>query len=197
MSQDNKAIAEKLNEIGEAFMALSTLFLVGGDKADTPARTAKAAAKSSAKSKPVSEPTDEPTEDDVRTALKALMDKHGKDKMIEALGTVGAAKLVDVDESQYTELLETVQGLMDAETEAPEVKKPAAKKTAKAKKGPTIDDVTTKLKELIEADRAVAKSVLKNLGVAKASELDEDQYADALEAIEAALAEDGDDNLIG
>jgi len=194
MSQDNKAIAEQLTIIGEAFMALSTMFLVDGDKAGKSAGASKAAAKPAAKSKSV--PKDEPTEDDVRTALKGLMDKHGKDKMVEALATVGAGKLGDVDESQYNELLENIEGFMAAEPEAPEPEKKTRK--PRAKKGPSLDDVTAKFKELIEADKALAKKVLKDLGVAKVSELDEDQYQEAIDAVGAALegGEGEDDDLI-
>jgi hypothetical protein len=192
MSQDNKAIAEQLTIIGEAFMALSTMFLVDGDKAGKSAGASKAAAKPATKSKSV--PKDEPTEDDVRTALKGLMDKHGKDKMVEALATVGAGKLGDVDESQYSELLENIEGFMAAEPEAPEPEKKTRK--PRAKKGPSLDDVTAKFKELIESDKALAKSVLKELGVAKVSELEEDQYQEAIDAVAAALEGGEDDDLI-
>lgn len=195
MSQDNKAIAEQFSIIGEAFIALSAMFLDGGDKAAKATGTAKTAAKSTAKSKPVSKPADdEHTEDDVRTALKGLMEKHGKDKMVEALELVGAGKLADVDDSQYGELMGIIEGFMEQEPEAPEPKKTAAKKVAK-KKGPTVDDVTAKFKELIAADKALAKSVLKELGVAKVSDLDEDQYQDAIDAATTAL-EGADDDLI-
>lgn len=196
MSQDNKAIAEQFSIIGEAFIALSAMFLDGGDKAAKATGTAKATAKPAAKSKPVSKPADdEHTEDDVRTALKGLMEKHGKDKMVEALELVGAGKLADVDESQYGELMGVVEGFMEEEPEAPEPKgKPAAKKTTK-KKGPSVDDVTAKFKELIAADKALAKSVLKELGVAKVSDLDEDQYQEAIDAVTTAL-EGADDDLI-
>ena len=196
MSQDNKAIAEQFSIIGEAFLALSAMFLDGGDKATKATGTAKASAKSTGKSKPVSKPADdEHSEDDVRTALKGLMEKHGKDKMIEALEMVGAGKLADVDDSQYGELMGIIEGFMEEEPEAPEPeKKPAAKKAAK-KKGPTVDDVTAKFKELIAADKALAKSVLKELGVAKVSDLDEDQYQEAIDAVTNAL-ESADDDLI-
>ena len=196
MSQDNKAIAEQFSIIGEAFIALSAMFLDGGDKATKATGTAKASAKSTGKSKPVSKPADdEHSEDDVRTALKGLMEKHGKDKMIEALEMVGAGKLADVDDSQYGELMGIIEGFMEEEPEAPEPeKKPAAKKAAK-KKGPTVDDVTAKFKELIAADKALAKSVLKELGVAKVSDLDEDQYQEAIDAVTNAL-ESADDDLI-
>jgi hypothetical protein len=195
MSQDNKAIASKLEEIGEAMIALSTLFLAGGDKEAKGTGAPKAAAKSAAKPKPVPEQPDEHTEDDVRAALKGLTEKHGKDKMVEALGTVGAGKLADVDDSQYSELMATVAEMMDAETEAPEPKgKPAAKKAAK-KKGPTVDEVTAKFKELIAADKALAKSVLKELGVAKVSDLDEDQYQEAIDAAQVAI-DGADDGLL-
>jgi hypothetical protein len=198
MSQDNKAIAEQFSIIGEAFIALSAMFLDGGDKAAKATGTAKTATKSTAKSKSVSKPADdEHSEDDVRTALKGLMEKHGKDKMVEALELVGAGKLADVDDSQYGELMGIIEGFMEEEPEAPEPTgkgKTAAKKVAK-KKGPTVDDVTAKFKELIAADKALAKSVLKELGVAKVSDLDEDQYQEAIDAVTTAL-EGADDDLI-
>lgn len=198
MSQDNKAIAAKYQEIGEAFIALSTLFLAEANQAGEATGTKKAAAKPAAKSKPVPTPADDAdiSEDDVRTALKGLMEKHGKDKMVEALGTVGAGKLADVDDSQYAELIATVEAFMAEEIEAPEPEKakPAAKRVAK-KKGPTLDDVTAKFKELIGTDKALAKSVLKELGVAKVSELDEDQYQEAIDAAQAAIDGADDDML--
>lgn len=198
MSQDNKAIAEKYQQIGEAFIELSALFLAGGNTKGEDAGDEKAPAKSTRKPKSVPKPDAdvEHSEDDVRTALKGLMEKHGKDKMIEALGTVGADKLANVDDSQYAELMATVEEMMAAKEEAPEPAKgkAAAKKTTK-KKGPTLDEVTEKFKELIGTDKALAKSVLKELGVAKVSELDEDQYQDAIDAAQAAIDGADDDML--
>lgn len=135
--------------------------------------------------------------DDVREVLKELVEVKGKEVMVEALASVGAGKLADVDESQYGELVEEAKRLMEAEEpeEAPAPKKTRSRSSSK-KKGPTADDLLEKFKELLDADRAKAKAVLKELGVAKISEVDEDDVADAMAAVEAALEGDGDEDLL-
>jgi hypothetical protein len=115
--------------------------------------------------------------------------------MVEALESVGAGKLADVDESQYQELLDKAQELIDEEDEPEEKPKTKAKPAAKKAKAVTLDELTAAAKELIEADKPAFVKLSKKFG--KPSECDEDQYADYLKAIQAAMPEaDGDDDLL-
>lgn len=208
MELNHKKVAEQLDAISEAFMALAGTFRSGGGSASggsvdgeatKPVRASKPAAGS--KSKPAAkkaeaEPDEELSIDTVREKLKELVEAKGKDKMVEALESVGAGKLADVDESQYQELVDKAQELIDEEDEPEEkpAKKAApAKKTSKTK-AVTLEDLTAAAKELIEADKAAFVKLTKKFG--KPSECDEDQYADFLKAIQAATpeAEDGEDD---
>jgi hypothetical protein len=205
MSINSKKVAEQLDAISEAFMALAGTFRSSGsaDQADDgdeptakPVRSSKSAAKPAA-SKPAAKKAqaeqDELSIDDVRTKLKELVEAKGKEKMVEALESVGAGKLADVDESQYQELVDKAQEFIDEEDEAP-AKKPAAKKTAK-KAGPTLDDVNGAAKALIAADKPAYLKLSKKLG--KPSEMEEDDYAAAIAAYEQSMpegSEDGDDD---
>jgi hypothetical protein len=207
MSINSKKVAEQLDAISEAFMALAGTFRSSGsaDQADDgdeqvakPVRSSKSAAKPAA-SKPAAKKAqaeqDELSIDDVRTKLKELVEAKGKEKMVEALESVGAGKLADVDESQYQELVDKAQEFIDEEDEAP-AKKPAAKKTAK-KTGPTLDDVNEAAKALIAADKPAYLKLSKKLG--KPSEMEEDDYATAIAAYEQAMpegSEDGEDDLL-
>jgi len=201
------SVADTLDEISALFSKLSGSFRVGassavggvGDGAATKSvRTSKSAA-----GKPKPAPKEEETSDEelsidaVREKLKELVEAKGKDKMVEALESVGAGKLADVDESQYQELVDAAQAMIDEEDESEEkpAKKPAAKKAAKTK-AITLDELTAAAKELIEADKAAFVKLSKKFG--KPSEADEDTYADYLKAIQAAMpeAEEGDDDLL-
>ena len=204
MSINSKKVAEQLDAISEAFMALAGTFRSGGSgTADTdgdepaakPVRGAKPTPKPAAKraAKKAQAEQDELSIDDVRTKLKELVEAKGKEKMVEALESVGAGKLADVDESQYQELVDKAQEFIDEEDEpAP---KPAAKKTAK-KAGPTLDDVNEAAKALIAADKPAYLKLSKKLG--KPSEMEEDDYADAIAAYEQAMPEEagGEDDLL-
>lgn len=205
MELNHKAIADHLDAIAEAFTGLTGYFRAagaggastgvdGGAKKPATKSTAKpAAAKGKAKADADEE---ELTIEEVREALKELVELRGKEVMVQALESVGAGKLADVDESQYAELMVEVERLKEEE---PEEAAPAKKTRTRSKakpKGPTMDDLVEKFKELIEADRAAAKAVVKELGVAKISEVDEDDIVDAMAAVEAALAGDGDDDLL-
>lgn len=196
-----KKIAQQLDIISEAFTALASTFRAGGSGEDdsdgdaTPAESVPAtpaAAKRTRKSRAAAAPTpapaedeDEVTVDDVREKLKALMEAKGKDRMVEALASVGAGKLSDVDESQYQELINTAQQYMDEEEE--EEEEPPKKRTRKAK-GPTLDEVTAAAKALIAADKPAYLKITKKLG--KPSEMDAADYAEALAAYEAAMPEE-------
>lgn len=209
MSINSKKVAEQLDAISEAFMALAGTFrssVEGGadNDGDEPAakpvrgskHTPKPAAKPAAKKAQAEQ--DELSIDDVRAKLKELVEAKGKEKMVEALESVGAGKLADVDESQYQELVDKAQEFIDEEDEAPAnpAKKAPAKKTAK-KAGPTLDDVNEAAKALIAADKPAYLKLAKKLG--KPSEMEEDDYAAAIAAYEQAMpedSEDGDDDLL-
>jgi hypothetical protein len=203
MSINSKKVAEQLDIISEAFMALAGTFRSGSSSDEDgagdgevakPVRSSKSAASKPAAKKAQAE-QDELSIDDVRTKLKELVEAKGKEKMVEALESVGAGKLADVDESQYQELVDKAQEFIDKEDEAP-AKKPAAKKTAK-KAGPTLDDVNEAAKALIAADKPAYLKLSKKLG--KPSEMEEDDYATAIAAYEQAMpegSEDGEDDLL-
>lgn len=207
MELNHEQVAEKLDQISELFMQLAGSFrprggsAKGGSVDGAAAKPVRASKPAAGKSKPA--PKEEAADEDlsidtVREKLKELVEAKGKDKMVEALESVGAGKLADVDESQYQELMDKAQELIDEEDEPEEkpAKKPAAKKAAKAK-AVTLDELTEAAKALIEADKPAFVKLSKKFG--KPSECDEDQYADYLKAIQAAMpeeAEEGDDDLL-
>jgi hypothetical protein len=208
MSINSKKVAEQLDAISEAFMALAGTFRSGGiggegssvdGEAEKPVRPSKSAVKP-ATSRPTAKKAQtvddsDLTIDDVRTKLKELVEAKGKEKMVEALASVGAGKLADVDESQYQELVDKAQEFIDEEDEAP-AKKPAPKGNAKTA-GPTLDEVNEAAKALIAADKPAYLKLAKKLG--KPSEMEEDDYAAAIAAYEQAMpegSEDGDDDLL-
>lgn len=208
MSINSKKVAEQLDAISEAFMALAGTFRSGVESgADTdgdepaakPVRGSKSTTKPAAKpaAKKAQAEQDELSIDDVRTKLKELVEAKGKEKMVEALESVGAGKLADVDESQYQELVDKAQEFIDEEDEPAPKAKPAAKGKAK-KAGPTLGDVNEAAKALIAADRPAYLKLSKKLG--KPSEMEEDDYAAAIAAYEQAMpeeaGEDGDDDLL-
>lgn len=73
--------------------------------------------------------------------------------------------------------------------------KAATSKSAKGKsKAVTFEEVQNAAKELVEAqDTAALKAVLKELGVKKVSEIEEDDYKDALAKIQEALEDNQED----
>lgn len=200
MSELNlKKLADQFDELAATLTAISGTFRTGagGSKgAGVDGKTAGRTPAGKAKAAKVEEGSDEElTIDAVRAKLKELVEAKGKDKMVEALESVGAGKLADVDESQYQELVDTAQGIIDEEEDEAPTKKPAAKKTAKAKKGPSLEDVNTAAKALIEADKPAYMKLTKKLG--KPSEMDESDYAAAIEAYEGAMPEEGgEDDLL-
>lgn len=194
---NHEQVADVLDEIGALFSKLSGSFRAGGSSAKggsadgapaKPVRGAKPSAKPAAAKEEAAD--EELSIDTVREKLKELVEAKGKEKMVEALESVGAGKLADVDESQYQELMDKAQELIDEEDEPEDktAKKAApAKKTAKAK-AVTLDELTEAAKRLIEADKPAFVKLSKKFG--KPSECDEDQYAEYLKAIEAAMPED-------
>jgi len=207
MELNHEQVAEKLDQISELFMQLAGSFRPRGSSAKGGSVDGAAAKPVRAASKPSAKPAAKKEEaadedlsiDTVREKLKELVEAKGKDKMVEALESVGAGKLADVDESQYQELLDKAQELIDEEDEPeekPTAKKAPAKKTTKAK-AVTLDELTEAAKALIEADKSAFVKLSKKFG--KPSECDEDQYADYLKAIQAAMPEaeeEGDDDLL-
>jgi hypothetical protein len=206
MNINTEKLAEQFDELSALLSAIAGTFRDGGSdsssakgngKTAKPVRDQDAApAKGKSKAKAPKEDESELTIDDVREALKELVDVRGKEVMVQALESVGAGKLADVDESQYHELMAEVARLKEEEAEeAPEPKK-TAKGKAKAKKaGPTAEDLLEKFKELVAADRKKAKAVLADLGVEKISEVEEDDIQAAMDATVAALEGDEDDLL--
>jgi hypothetical protein len=208
MTLNHKKVAEQLDAISEAFMALAGTFRSGGGAgadsgvdgaAEKPVRAGSKPAAS--KSKPAVEKTEAADEgsgltiDEVREKLKELVEAKGKGKMVDALESVGAGKLADVDESQYQELADKAQELIDEEDEPAPKTKQASKKPAAKKAGPTLDEVNEAAKALIAADKPAYLKLSKKLG--KPSEMDEADYVDAIAAYEAAMPEEaGDDDLL-
>lgn len=206
---DYEKAAEACDDIAAAYGKLANIFRAATDTVAPAKRTRgakgnerdddnddKPAKRGTAKGKTKAAEQDEDlTIDDVREVLRELVDAKGKEKLAEALASVGAGKLADVDESQYGELVEEAKRMI---TEEEPEEAPAAKKRTRepAKKGPTAEDLLEKFKELIAADKTKAKAVLKDLGVSKISEVDDDDVADAMEAVEAALAEGDDDDML-
>lgn len=188
-----KAIAAAFATMAEAAEALSALFSSGGSAAaddagddDTPAKPATRRSRA----KPAK--AEEITEDTVREALKELATAHGKDAMADALAEVGAGRLSDVDANDYQALMDAVKAAMDAE---PKTKPARGKAPAKGKKppAPTYDEVEEAFKELMTADKAAAKAVLKEAGLAKLSAVDQDDeqaLTELMDAIKEAADED-------
>ena len=190
LAEQFDALAETLTAIGGTFRSASG----SGEDAGGDAPAGKSVRKprtSAAKSKPAAA---EITEDTLREKLKELAASKGKEKMADALAEVGAGRLPEVGEDDYDALDKAIDALMEAEDEpAPKGKgKPAAKK-GKAK-APDYDEVEAKFKELLEADKAAAREVLKEAGLKRLSEVDQDDdgaLQDLLNAITEAL--DGED----
>lgn len=202
----HEEIAECMDNIAAEYGKLANLFRAasntggngrakGGADGDEPAPSSRSRSKSKPAASKKAAAQEDLTIDEVREKLKELVDAKGKESMVEALESVGAGKLADVDESQYGELVAEAQRRIDEE-EPDEAPAPKTRSRSKKAKGPTADDLLEKFKELIDADKAKAKSVLKGLGVAKISEVDDDDVADAMKAVEAALEGDEEDDLL-
>lgn len=198
MSEVNhQAAAEALEQASEGLLALAQIFRAAAGKGAKSGGDGKAGGKRAAK--PAAEEQEEVDEDTVRGKLKELLDAKGKDVMVQALESVGAGKLGDVDASQYAELFAKAQELLDEVEEMPDpAPKKGAKKAAK-KAGPTAEEVLEKATELKNADIDALKAVLKVLKVKKISDIAEDDLGTAMEkiteALEAATGGD-DDNLL-
>lgn len=198
------AIVKAIATIQEGFAALEGAFRASAGGAASAGDDGKAGGKPARKSSSKVEAGDDDedysdaTEDDVREALKELIASHGKEKAVEAFEAVGAAKLADVDESEYPALMKKVKELAaeDAEVADEPPAKPAKKTPAKKAKGPSLDEVTEAAKALIDADKPAYLKIVKKLG--KPSEVDADAYPALLKALQEAMPEeaDGDDDLL-
>lgn len=190
---DAKKVAEQFDIISEACERLAGMFRGGGSDAGSASVDGKA-------SKPVRGRKPAPAEQDegvdvdtVREALKELMELRGKEVMVQALESVGAGKLADVDESQYQELIDKANELKEEPANPPEpTKTTKPTRGRKAKAGPTLEQVTEAAKALIDADKPAYLKLTKKLG--KPSEMEESDYAAAIEAYEGAMpADEGDE----
>ena len=199
-----KKLAAQFDDLASTLTAISGTFRSGSGSAEdeggdaAPAKSVRGkATKPSAKPAAKSKATEATvTEDEVRDALKELAATKGKEKMADALAEVGAGRLPDVDESDYPALMAKIKELTEEEDEAPKAK-PAAKGEAK-KVAITYEQVEEKFRELVAADKKAAKGVLNEAGLAKLSEVDQDDegaLADLHTAINAALESD-DDGLV-
>ena len=199
-------LAKQFDELAELITAISGTFRDAGEGGDGGAVDGKAAkpvrsgGKPAAKSTTKKAPKEDLTEDDVREAMEALTKAKGKDALVEALSHVGASRFSEVEEGDWPSFKEKMDELMaaddevdDDDTSAKGKAKPAAKKAAAKKpKVPSLDDdIQPKFSELVDADRAAAKKILKKHGATKLSELEEDNYVDFLADVEAALEEAG------
>lgn len=193
---DAKKVAEQFDIISEACGVLANLFRNGGSGAGSGSVDGKAAKQ--VRGKPAAPTEDDaPDVDTVREALKELMELRGKEVMVQALESVGAGKLADVDESQYQELIDKVNELKEEPADPPEpttVTKPGRTRGKGKKAGPTLEQVQEAAKALIDADKPAYLKLTKKLG--KPSEMEEGDYATAIEAYEGAMPADGDDDLL-
>lgn len=199
-----KKVADQFDELGALLIAIGGTFRAaasggkgaGGDDEVGSKPAAKSAGKSSAKGKKAAEADEELTIDTVRDKLRELVDAKGKEKMVEALESVGAGKLADVDESQYQELMDKAQELIDEEAEEEDEKpKGKAKKGGKKAKDPV--DLDTLKEKAADLDKDTLRAILKKFKAKNLSALDEDQYEDFLAAMEAAEEGEEDDDLVG
>jgi hypothetical protein len=196
LNMNNKQLAELFDQLAETMTAISGCFRSeGGDSAGAEGNgkaTGKVRGKPAAKpTKPAEDDEKEITEDTVREKLKELADAKGAATMKKALESVGAGRLSDVEEEQYEELLGVIEKLMSAK---------AAKGKAK-KQEVDYDELADRFAKLVKADTAAAKKILKDNGLKKLSEVDQDDQ-DALEAISTAVdaameGGDEDDDLVG
>lgn len=178
-----KKLAEQFSAMAALMEAISGTFRDGGSgAADSAGDGAPEKPVRGRKSKPATKA--EITIETLREKLKELAAAKGKDKMADALQAVGAGRLPDVEEDQFQELSDAIDELMAAED------KPAPKGKAKTKPaGPTFEEVEAAFKELMASDRDAAKAVLKEAGLKKLSEVDQDDegaLADLMTAIEEA-----------
>ena len=199
MSLDHERLADLFDAMGSLFARAAHEFRQTAPAPAEPEAPAPAPAPKTRKPKAAAEPMPAPvaapdfesvelTIDDMRTALKGLMETHGKEVMANALKAVGAGRLADVDPSQYQELTSLIFQAQTTPVEPEAPAKPA---------GPTFSEVTTVFKHLIEADKSKALAVLSAFDVKKVSALPEDKWQEAIDTVIGVLAEpDEEDDLL-
>ena len=197
MSLDHEKLADLFDAMGSLFARAAHEFrqtAPAEPEAPAPApapKTRKPKATAESAPAPVSVPDSEAAEltiDDMRTALKGLMETHGKEVMANALKAVGAGRLADVDPSQYQELTALIFQAQATPVEPEAPAKPA---------GPAFSEVTAVFKQLIEKDKNKAMAVLSAFDVKKVSALPEDKWQEAIDTVMAVLAEpDEEDDLL-
>lgn len=184
---NSKQIADLLDEAAEVFTKLSACFRGAGSGGKDSGGDGKAGRK--VRGKPAA--TEELDIDTLREKLKEVADTKGAAAMKAVLKSVGAARLSDVEEDKY-------QDLMDA-ADAALAEKPKSRGKAK-KEGVDFDDLATRFKKLVDENTAAAKKVLKEAGLKKLAEVDqEDEEAmqSLSDAVDAALEGGDDDDLVG
>lgn len=207
---DNQKVSELFDAAAAAFLALSSAFRAASDAGASAGVDAKAV-KTKSRTKPqpkVEDSIDQDgaedentvTVDEVRAALRALVEDKGMTVMKKLLKkTTGLDALGDVDPSQYPDLMMAAKKALDAQPESVEeedaepAKKPAAK--AAKPKGVTLDQVKAAASALIDVDKPAYLAITKKLG--KPSEMDESAFPNALKAYAAAMPEDdADDDIL-
>jgi len=196
MSLDHEKLADLFDAMGSLFArAAHESRQTAPAEPEAPAlapapKTRKPKAAAEPMPAPVAAPDFESMEltiDDMRTALKGLMETHGKEVMANALKAVGAGRLADVDPSQYQELITLIFQAQAA---------PASIVSAKPS-GPAFSEVTAVFKQLIEKDKNKAMAVLSAFDVKKVSALPEDKWQEAIDTVIGVLAEpDEEDDLL-
>ena len=195
MSLDHEKLADLFDAMGSLFARAAHEFrqtAPAEPEAPAPAPAPKTRKpKATAEPAPVAAPDAEAAEltiDDMRTALKGLMETHGKEVMANALKAVGAGRLADVDPSQYQELTTLIFQAQATPVEPEAPAKPA---------GPAFSEVTAVFKQLIEKDKNKAMAVLSAFDVKKVSALPEDKWQEAIDTVIGVLAEpDEEDDLL-
>lgn len=182
---NSKQVADLLDEAAEVFTKLSACFRGAGSGGKESAGDGKAGRK--VRGKPAA--TEDLDIDTVREKLKEVADAKGAAAMKAVLKSVGAARLSDVEEDKYQDLMDAADAAL------------AAKGRGKAKKeGVDFDDLATRFKKLVDEDTAAAKKVLKEAGIKKLAEVDQedDEAMQSLsDAVDAALEGGDDDDLVG
>jgi nitrogen fixation-related uncharacterized protein len=192
-------LADQFDDLAAVLTAISGTFRAAGgggaeDGADAPPVKKVRGSKPAAKSAPKEEAG--PDEDTVREKLKELADVKGAATMKAALAAVGAGRLSEVEAEQYEELIAEADRLL-AEEDEPGKKTPAKKGKAKAPDPVDFDEMAVAFKKLVKQDSATAKKVLKANGIAKLSEVDQDDE-DAMQELNSAInAALEDEDLVG
>ena len=120
------------------------------------------------------------------TAQAKTIDQSDKIENVTAAGTPVQAKPEKAAKVEKVAKVEKAE----AKPEAPAEQAPVAVATpvVEAAEGPSFDDVKKAVTELAKASHADAFAVLQSFGVARATHLKPEQYADVLAACKKAMA---------